>query len=62
MRKTTMEATPFSGVRMRYTEDEKKVAPGHEKKLSEARESPEITKKNPEGGHSFKLGIRRLSP
>jgi len=57
-----MEATPFSGVRMRYTEDEKKVAPGHEKKLSEARESPEITKKNPEGGHSFKLGIRRLSP
>lgn len=32
------------------------------KKLSEARESPEITKKNPEGGHSFKPGIRFLSP
>lgn len=27
MKKTTMEATPISGMRMRCTEDEKKVAP-----------------------------------
>jgi len=40
MRKTTMEATPISGVRMRYTEDEKKSCPWSWKKaIGSKRES-----------------------